>query len=53
MNDQKNNKKITKNNYKAFFVKIVSTSVAIVIVINLQFIIIIAERLEKIDKILL
>ena len=52
MEDQKNNKNITKNNYKPFFIKLASISIAIVIVINLLFNLIFAERLEKIDKIL-
>ena len=52
MEDQKNNKNITKNNYKSFFIKLASISIAIVIVINLLFNLIFAERLEKFDKIL-
>ena len=42
-----------QNNYKSFFIKLASISLAIVIVINLIFNLIFAERLEKIDKILL
>ena len=53
MEDQKNNKNITKNNYKSFFIKLASISIAIVVVINLLFNLIFAERLEKLDKILL
>ena len=53
MKDQKNNKNITKNNYKSFFTKLASISIAIVVVINLLFNLIFAERLEKLDKILL
>jgi len=53
MEDKKNNKNITKNNYKSFFIKLASISIAIVIVINLLFNLIFAERLEKLDKILL
>ena len=41
-----------QNNYKSFFIKLASISVAIVIVINLLFNLIFAERLEKIDKVL-
>ena len=41
-----------QNNYKTFFIKLASISVAIVIIINLLFNLIFAERLEKIDKIL-
>ena len=52
MKKQKNIKTI-KNNYKSFFIKLASISVAIVIIINLLFNLIFAERLEKIDSILL
>ena len=38
------------NNYKSFFIKLASISLAIVIVINLLFNLIFAERLEKIVK---
>ena len=41
-----------QNNYKSFFIKLASISIAIVIVINLLFNLIFAERLEKIDKLL-
>ena len=47
------NIKVAKNNYKSFFIKLASISVAIVIIVNLLFNLIFAERLEKIDKILL
>ena len=52
MEDKESSKKISQNNLKSFFIKLASISVAIVIVINLLFNIIFAERLEKIDKIL-
>ena len=52
MKTQKNIETI-KNNYKPFFIKLASISIAIVIVVNLLFNLIFAERLEKIDKILL
>ena len=42
-----------KKNLKMFFVKLVSISLAIIIIINLTFNLIFAERLEKIDQILL
>ena len=51
MTDQENNKDIQQKGYKSFFVKLVSVSFAIVIVINLLFNLIFSERLEKIDKI--
>ena len=43
----------SQDNYKSFFIKLASIAIAIVIVINLVFNLIFAERLEKIDKILL
>ena len=52
MDDRENSKQISQNNLKSFFIKLASVSVAIVIVINLLFNLIFAERLEKIDKIL-
>ena len=52
MDDKESSKKISQNNLKSFFIKLASISVAIVIVINLLFNLIFAERLEKIDKIL-
>jgi hypothetical protein len=50
-----NSKKIneSKNNLKIFFIKLISISIVVVIVINLLFNLIFAERLEKIDKIFL
>ena len=50
MDDKENSKKISQNNLKSFFIKLASISVAIVIIINLLFNLIFAERLEKIDK---
>ena len=52
MKAKKYNKKITKSIYKSFFIKLASISLAIVIVINLLFNLIFAERLEKLDKLL-
>ena len=51
MTDQENNKDMQQRGYKSFFVKLVSISIAIVVVINLLFNLIFSERLEKIDKI--
>ena len=51
MKIQKNIKSV-KNNYKPFFIKLASISIAIVIVINLLFNLIFAERLENLDKVL-
>ena len=51
MTDQENNKDIQQRGYKSFVVKLISISIAIVIVINLLFNLIFSERLEKMDKI--
>ena len=51
MTDQENNQDIQKGGYKSFFIKLASISIAIVIIINLLFNLILSERLEKIDKI--
>ncbi len=51
MTDQENNKDMQQRGYKSFFVKLVSISIAIVIIINLLFNLIFSERLEKMDKI--
>ena len=45
--------KDSKPDLKVFFIKLISILVAVVIAINLIFNLIFAERLEKIDKILL
>ena len=52
MNDKEFNKTIQKSNLKVFFIKLFSISIVIVVVINLIFNLIFAERLEKIDKLL-
>ena len=49
---ENNNKPKSGVNLKIFFIKLISISVAIIIIINFLFNIILAERLEKIDKIL-
>tara|TARA_B110001450_G_C17410576_1_gene395585 strand:+ start:133 stop:426 length:294 start_codon:yes stop_codon:yes gene_type:complete len=41
-----------KENLKPFFVKLVAISIAIIIIINLIFNILLGERLEKIDKLI-
>ena len=53
MDDKENSKKISQNNIKTFLIKLISISIASVIVVNLIFNLIFAEKLEKIDKILL
>ena len=52
MNGKENGKKIPQQNLKIFLIKLISISIASVIVINLIFNLILGERLEKIDKIL-
>jgi len=42
-----------KKNLKIFFVKLISITLAVIIIINLTFNLIFAERFEKIDQILL
>ena len=53
MNENQNNKFNSQKNLKVFFIKLISISIVIIIVVNLIFNLIFAERLEKIDKILL
>ena len=53
MNINNNNKNNTQKNLKIFFIKLISQSAVIIIIVNLMFNLIFAERLEKIDKILL
>jgi len=53
MNESDNSKSSKQKNLKIFFIKLFSISIAIIIIINLLFNLIFAERLEKIDKILL
>ena len=53
MDDKENSKKISQNNIKSFLIKLISISIASVIVVNLIFNLIFAEKLEKIDKVLL
>ena len=53
MNENKNIELSSKKSLKIFFIKLISISVAIIIIFNLIFNLIFAERLEKLDKILL
>ena len=53
MSENNNNKFKSQKTLKIFFIKLISILVAVVIAINLIFNLIFAERLEKIDKILL
>ena len=53
MNINNNNNNSSQKNLKIFFIKLISVSIVILIMINLIFNLFVAERLEKIDKILL
>ena len=52
MDNKSQNKNINKSNLKLFFIKLVSISIAIILIINFLFNMILSERLDKIDKIL-
>ena len=53
MNENKNITSRSQKSLKSFFIKLISISIAVFLVVNLLFNLIFAERLEKIDKILL
>ena len=53
MDTNDSHKKSSRKDLKVFFIKLISISIAIIVVVNLMFNLIFAERLEKIDKILL
>ena len=53
MNINNNNKTSSQKSLKIFFIKLISVSIVMLIMINLIFNLFFAERLEKIDKILL
>ena len=53
MHDKENSNKTSQSKMKLFLIKLVLASIVFVIVVNLLFNLIFAERLEKIDKILL
>ena len=53
MNINNNKENSSQKNLKIFFIKLISVSIAVFILINLIFNLFFAERLEKIDKILL
>ena len=52
MNDNKNTESNPQKSLKIFFIKLISISMAIIIIINLLFNMILRERLEKLDKVL-
>ena len=53
MSENNNNKFKSQNTLKIFFIKLISILIAVVIAINLIFNLIFAEKLEKLDKLLL
>tara|TARA_Y100000294_G_scaffold52128_1_gene49131 strand:+ start:3208 stop:3534 length:327 start_codon:yes stop_codon:yes gene_type:complete len=53
MNDKQKNNRIPQNSIKLFLIKLVLASIVFVIVVNLLFNLMFAERLEKVDKILM
>ena len=53
MKEQDNTENRSKKSLRGFFIKLISISIAVVIIVNLIFNLIFSERLEKIDKILL
>ena len=53
MSESEVSKSSNNSNLKSFFIKLISISVVLVVVVNIIFNLIFAERLEKIDKILL
>ena len=53
MNEDRNSKVNPQKSLKIFFIKLISLSIVIIIIINLTFNLIFADRLETIDKILL
>ena len=52
MDENNINKSVQQKSLKIFFVKLISTSIVIIIVINLIFNLIFTEKLDKLDKIL-
>ena len=52
MNENLSKDQNSRKSLKSFFIKLISISVAIVVVINLVFNLLFAERLEKIDNLL-
>ena len=51
MNENKNSESNSQKSLKSFFIKLISISIAFVIVINIIFNLIFAERLEKFDRV--
>jgi len=52
MEEKQNNKIKTDKNLRIFFIKLFSIAIAAIIVINVIFNVVFADRLERIDKVL-
>ena len=50
MYENKNNVSASQKSLKSFFIKLLAISIAVIIIVNLLFNLILAERLEKIDR---
>ena len=53
MNENKNSESNSKKSLKIFFIKLISISIAVIIIVNLLFNILLGERLEKFDRVFL
>ena len=51
MNENKNGESGPQKSLKSFFIKLISVSIAVIIIVSLLFNIFLAERLEKFDRI--
>ena len=51
MEDKTNNKKTLQSSLKPFLIKLISVSLAVIVVISILFNMIFAERLEKFDRV--
>ena len=52
MNETENSDAKSQKNLKVFFIKLISIGIVTIIVVNVAFNVLFAERLEKIDKVL-
>ena len=53
MDEDSNNNNTSKKSLKIFFIKLISISIVVLVLINLVFNLFFAERLEKIDRFLM
>ena len=51
MNENKNGESGPQKSLKSFFIKLISVSIAVIIIVSLLFNIFLAERLEKFDRV--